>query len=165
MPRAALHIVNGVVALGILGLITSAGLLVARACGAAQLLWMPDPWCPAALCVDCSQGGGWPLCLEAGGAGECGMVLATLAGAALLTLGVVASVMLTWQLLLLGAAAALERAQKMVRRGQGRQGVRCPSPPRFARQACCCQTRRAKSGGYSLTFTLMRRPTRQSLGV
>ena len=112
---AALHILNGIVALGALGLVASVALAVARACGGVAWLALPDPWCPAALCLDCEGGGGLPfVCLEATGAGECGVVLAVLAGLALLAVGVAAAASLAYQLLLLGTRAALDRAQRMV---------------------------------------------------
>jgi hypothetical protein len=128
---AVLHVVNGVVALGILGLCVSIGLLIARACGLAPLIPAPDPWCPAALCVDCGSQGGCPLCLEVSGAGECGMVVAVLAGTALVALGVAASAAMTWQLLSLGAAAALDKAQKMV--------CACSREEKQGRAVACCE--------------------------
>ncbi|KAI8466107.1 MAG: hypothetical protein J3K34DRAFT_472826 [Monoraphidium minutum] len=109
----ATHIACGVVALGILGLVAGCLLLMARACGAGVVLWMPDPWCPAALCIDC-QGGGVPLCMEVSTAGECGVAMGALLGVALLVLGVLASALLTWNLLLAASGAALSRAQRMV---------------------------------------------------
>lgn len=106
------HIANGIVLLGILGLVVSVILGLARACGAATFLWMPDPWCPAAMCIDC-QGGGLPVCMELG-AGECGMAMMAFLGVLVILLGVVASAVLTWHLLLLGAQIALSKAQHMV---------------------------------------------------
>ena len=110
---AALHVVNGVLALAAIGLLLSALLGAARLCGVATPFLMPEPWCPAALCMDCSQGGGLPLCMELG-AGECGVALAMILGTALLVAGVLASSLMLWQLLLIGSHAMLARAQSMV---------------------------------------------------
>ncbi|GBF99934.1 hypothetical protein Rsub_12627, partial [Raphidocelis subcapitata] len=109
-PAAALHVANGVVALGVLGLAASVMMGVARACGAVSLLWLPEPWCPTALCLD---GGGLPICLDLG-AGECAMAMTAVLGVALLVAGLAASAMITWQLLLMGAQAVLSKAQHMV---------------------------------------------------
>ena len=103
-----------------LGLAASLVLGVMHAFGAAPFLWLPEPWCPAALCLDC-QGGGLPVCMELG-AGECGVALTAFLGVLLIVLGVLASAALTWHLLLLASQAALGKAQRMVRGAGG--GVR-----------------------------------------
>jgi hypothetical protein len=109
---ALVHAANGVVVLGVLGLALSTVLGLARACGAAGLSFLPEPWFPAAVCLDC-QGGGVPLCIEVG-ATECSVALAALLGAALVVVGVAASAVLLWQLVLMGAQSVLGRASRMV---------------------------------------------------
>jgi hypothetical protein len=113
-----LHVANGVVALGVLGLAASVMLGVARACGAMSLLWLPEPWFPTALCLD---GGGLPICIDLG-AGECALAMTAVMGAALVFVGLIASAVITWQLLLFGAQSVLSQAQHMVGGGGGGGG-------------------------------------------
>lgn len=130
----ATHVFNGVVGLGILGLLASLILGLMRAFGAAAWLAMPDAaWCPAAVCADCSQTGGLPLCMELGGAGECGVAMAALLGLLLIAAGILASALLTWQLLLVASGAALERAQRMVE-NVGEAPAASPATPRGQQQ-------------------------------
>lgn len=111
--KLGLHLLNGLVGLGLLGLVASAALGVARLLGHPVPFALPDPWCPAAMCLDCGSQGGGVLCLELG-AGECGIALAVVLGVALLAVGITASSLMLWQALLLGARAALAGAQHMV---------------------------------------------------
>lgn len=120
------HLGNGIVGLGIMGIVLSLVLGIARACGAATLLWMPDPWCPTALCLDC-QGGGLPLCVDCMGAGECGMALAAFLAVLIVVLGVVASAMLTWSMLLMVTQLVLGKAQRMVE-NIGEEPPKAPTP-------------------------------------
>ena len=102
------HLANGVLNLGILGLVVSVVLFILRAFGVLPPSWT-HPMCPVAFCPD---GLAMPFYIDAGAAAECGAVF----GVVLLAAGVVASAMLTWQLLLVASAAALGQAQHMVGR-------------------------------------------------
>ncbi|KAF8062701.1 SPAC3H8.02 [Scenedesmus sp. PABB004] len=120
VPYGVVHVLNGVVTLGLLGLATSAALLAGRACGLPGAALLPDAsCCPCCLlCLDGGGGGGAPLlgeCLASAGAGgECCVALGALLAVLAIAGGVLLSAYMLYSLLWLAVQAGLARAQSMV---------------------------------------------------
>lgn len=106
----ALHVLNGVSVMGLLGVALAVALAGLHAAGLVSLWWLPDPWCPL-LCVECNGGGGlgWAP-MECVGAGECGLVLLVV----VVVVGFVGASYLLYHLLGMCTQRLLERAQHMV---------------------------------------------------
>jgi uncharacterized membrane protein YgcG len=112
----ALHAANGVAMLGLLGLVLSSALGLARACGLAPawLVLLPDGACAPSCLAYTTDGLGCAPCLECGAAGECGLALVVLLAVAMVAAGVAMSAHLLYAALWAGVQHACAHAQQMV---------------------------------------------------
>lgn len=116
VPYLLLHIANGVIMMGLLGLTLALVLVIARACGLPGVALLPDPWCPA--CLLCCDSGGQSTalaeCAAASADCECCAVAAVLVAGAMLLAGVLVMASAIYAGIWLALQAALERASAMV---------------------------------------------------
>lgn len=112
--KIAIHIINGVILMGLMGLVLSLMLQLGRAFGLPALALLPEPWCPS--CIWCMQEGGlgWAPFIECGTAGECGLALLVVVAVVMLVVGVVMAAYMLYGLLWLLVQTGLNRAQRMV---------------------------------------------------
>lgn len=129
--KVTIHIGNGVIMMGIMGLVLSLMLQLGRAFGLPALALLPDPWCPS--CIWCMQEGGlgWAPFIECGTAGECGIALLVMVAIVMLVVGVVMAAYMLYGVLWLMVQAGLSRAQRMVENVQQEEQ---PSNPRRSEQ-------------------------------
>eukprot|EP00775_Hariotina_reticulata_P011541 gene11541-11684_t len=119
------HIANGVLMLGVVGLVLSILIAVGKACGVPGVLLLPEPWCPSCmLCLDGTSGAGlnWAPLLECSTIGECGVVMFGVFAVVLLVVGVVTACYMLYGVLWLLVQAGLGQAQQMVENVQQEQG-------------------------------------------
>lgn len=119
----SIHVANGIILMGIMGLVLSMMVHLGRAFGLPALALFPDPWCPS--CMVCMQEGGlgWAPFVECGSAGECGVALLVVVAVVMLMLGVVMAAYMLYGLLWMLVQAGLNRAQHMVENVQHEEPV------------------------------------------
>jgi hypothetical protein len=107
----ALHLLDGVAVMGLLGVLLSLSLAGLRACGLVSLWWLPDAgWCPM-LCLECNGGGlGWAPLECAGAATECAALMLIV----LVLVGFVSACYMLYHMLYMQTQAVLEGMQSMV---------------------------------------------------
>lgn len=112
------HVANGLITMGVLGLLVSMVLGILRACGYTGLVFMPDPFCPACLwCLDLNGGPGlgWAPFVEcSGAAGECGLALLVVLVVVMLIVGITAAAYMLYAVLWALVQQGLDKAQSMV---------------------------------------------------
>jgi hypothetical protein len=119
------HIANGLVMMGIVGLLVSMVLGIMRACGYTGLIILPDPFCPACLwCLDINGGPGlgWAPFVEcSGAAGECGLALLVILVVVMLIVGITTAAYMLYAVLWALVQRGLDKAQSMVENVQQEQ--------------------------------------------
>lgn len=112
------HVANGLITMGILGLLVSMLFGILRACGYTGLFIMPDPFCPACLwCLDLNGGPGigWAPFIEcSGAAGECGLALLVVLVVVMLIVGITAAAYMLYAVMWALVQQGLDKAQSMV---------------------------------------------------
>jgi hypothetical protein len=112
-----IHITNGLIMMGVVGLTVSMLMGILRACGYTGLVFMPDPFCPGCLwCMDLNGGPGlgWAPFVECSGAGECGLVLLAILVVVMLIVGITAAMYMLYAVLWALVQQGLDKAQSMV---------------------------------------------------
>jgi hypothetical protein len=105
------HIVNGVIMMAMLGIALTIAVGISRASGVNLLWFLPDPWLPGCLCLDCTFG----CPLEAGIFGaECGVALLAIMVVMLIAVGFAMACYMLYGMLWLMVCSLLQRAQHMV---------------------------------------------------
>lgn len=129
----SLHIANGLIMMGVVGLFVSMALGILRAVGCYTGLWvLPESFCPACFwCLDLSGGPGigWAPFVECGAAGECGIALVVILVVVMLIVGITAAAYMLYALLWALVQRGLDKAQHMVenvqQEEQGAQQAGC----------------------------------------
>jgi len=120
----SLHIANGLVMMGIVGIAMSVVLGVLRACGFTGMAFLPDAFCPGCLwCLDLNGGPGlgWAPFVECGAAGECGLALLVILVVVMLVVGIMAAAYMLYAVLWALVQRGLDTAQSMVENVQHEQ--------------------------------------------
>jgi len=115
------HIANGVIMMACFGILLTIAVLISRASGVNLLWFLPDPWLPGCLCLDCS------ICspLEAGVFGaECGIALLVFLAVLLIAVGFALACYMLYGMLWLMVFSLLQRAQHMVENVKPQQHIR-----------------------------------------
>lgn len=124
VPYTVIHILNGVVMLGVVGLLMGILLLFGRACGIPAVALFPDSlWCPCVWCLELN-GNGVPIlgeCAAASG-GECCIALGAVLTVVMLVVGVMMAAYMLYFVLWLLVQTGLSRAQHMVENVQQESG-------------------------------------------
>jgi hypothetical protein len=125
------HVANGLITMGILGLLVSMLFGILRACGYTGLFIMPDPFCPACLwCLDLNGGPGigWAPFIEcSGAAGECGLALLVVLVVVMLIVGITAAAYMLYAVMWALVQQGLDKAQSMVENVQQEQEQQQPA--------------------------------------
>lgn len=126
-PYPVIHLLNGLIMLGIVGLCLSLLLLCAAYCGARAAIFLPDTiWCPCMWCLECN-GSGAPLMGEAlaAGGGECCIAFGAVIAVMMLLVGLVTACYMLYGVIWLFVQSGLNRAQNIVENvQQGRERAR-----------------------------------------
>jgi hypothetical protein len=110
---ASLHVANGLVMIGLLGLLLFVVLAVLRCCGVTVPVGGDLALCGACAAPDCGGFGFLPF-YECGAAGECGVAFLGVLAVVALVLGIVMAAYTLYALLLSLLQQGLDKAQYMV---------------------------------------------------
>lgn len=125
------HVVNGLITMGLFGLLVSMMFGIMRACGYTGFLIMPDAFCPGCLwCLDLSGGPGlgWAPFVECtGAAGECGLALLVVLVVVMLVVGITTAAYMLYAVLWALVQQGLDKAQSMVENVQQEHGEQQPA--------------------------------------
>lgn len=122
--QVSLHIANGLVMMGIVGIAMSVVLGVLRACGYTGMAFLPDAFCPGCVwCLDLNGGPGlgWAPFIDCGAAGECGLALLVILVVVMLVVGIMAAAYMLYAVLWALVQRGLDTAQSMVENVQQEQ--------------------------------------------